>query len=421
MKDKLIIGLDVGSSAIRVAVGQILVNEDRSLDLSLIGAAEVRSEGISKASISSLEDAVSVISTALDQAERVIGLPIKEVYPNIGGTQVKVQDATGAIGVSRADKTIRHDDIERSIEAAKTYAQEPNYEIIHVLPTGFILDDQSDIKDPLGMQGVRLESKVKVIQGLANHSKNITQAIFRANVDIAEFVYTPLASAESVLSKKEKELGVCLINIGASTTSMAVYENGELVYATVFSMGSDHITSDLVYTLRTSFDVAEKLKRARGNANPKLFKNQDKINLSDFGSDSDEVIQVAFIAEVIEARIEEFFEKIEEKLKEIGRSGMLPAGIVLTGGGAKLPGITDVARKIFHLPAEVGDVKLKSSIPELIQDPVFSTAVGLVKWGYENEKEQGSYGSRFFGGQKINNVTSKISGSLKKIFKSFIP
>ena len=421
MKDKLIIGLDIGSSAIRVAVGQITTNEDKSLDLSLVGAAEVKSEGISKGSVSSLEDAVSVISTALDQAERVIGLPISEVYPNIGGAQVKVQDATGVIGVSRADKTIRAEDIERSIEAAKTYAQEPNYEIIHLLPTSFILDDQSDIKDPLGMQGVRLESQVKVIQGLANHSKNITQAIFRANVDIAEFVYTPLASAEAVLSKKEKDLGVCLINIGASTTSMAVYENGELVYATVLLMGSDHITSDLVYTLRTSFDVAEKLKRARGHANPKLFKSQDQINLSEFGADSDEVIKIPFIAEVIEARVEEFFEKIEEKLKEIGRSGMLPAGIVLTGGGAKLPGITEVARRIFHLPAEIGSVKIKSSVPELIQDPVFSTAVGLVKWGYENEKEYSSHSSGLFRGGKTNGVVLKISNSLKKIFKSFIP
>lgn len=421
MKGRLIVGLDIGSSAIRIVAGQVVPGPDSGTSLSLIGAAETKSEGISKASISSFEDAVSSISACLDQAERVIGIPIEDVYVSIGGTQITVQEAKGIVGVSRSDQTIRKEDVVRSIEAARTYAQIPNYEVIHVLPKSFSVDSQHDIKDPVGMQGIRLESEVKIIQGLSNHLRNITKAVFRTNVDIAELVYAPLAAAEAVMSKRDREQGVCVINIGATTTGMSVYEDGELVHAKTFLIGADHITSDLVYTLRTSFEVAERLKRARGHAKSQHFEKQETIDLRDYGAETSEEVQLAFVAEVIEARVEELFEKVEEELKTIERSGMLPAGIILTGGGAKLPGISEVARDIFHLPARASASQMESSIPELIQDASFSTAVGLVVWGYEAERQNDVTGGHGSSKRAVGGLVKKVSEPLKKIFKSFMP
>ncbi len=419
MKGQLIVGLDLGSSAIRIVAGQIMPEKGALGPITCIGAAETRSEGISKGNITSFEDVVSSISSCLDQAERVIGIPIEEVYVSIGGTQIKVEDSKGIIGVSRNDQTVRQEDIARSIEAAKACAQTPNYEAIHVLPKKFTVDSQTDIKDPVGMQGIRLESEVKIIQGLANHLRNITKAVFRTKVDIVELVYSPLAAAEAVMSKRAKEQGVCVIDLGATTTGMAVYEDNELAHANTFLIGSDHITSDLVYTLRTSFDVAERLKRARGNALPDDLKKEDMANLKDYGAETSEEVQLKFVSEVIEARVEEIFEKVEQELQSLERSGMLPAGIIITGGGAKLPGITEVARKVFHLPATVGASSIESSVPELVQDPAFAVAVGLVEWGYEAEKQEDS-GAGFSGG-KIGGLIDKASAPLKKIFESFMP
>lgn len=422
MKGRLITGLDLGSSAIRIAVGQVGMSAERQLELTLIGAAEVKSEGISKAGISSLEEAVSSISACLDQAERMVGVPLQDVYVAIGGTQINVQEAKGIIGVSRGDQDIRREDVARALEAARSYAQAPNHEILHVLPVGFAVDNQKDIKDPIGMQGIRLEANARVIQGLSNHLKNVTKTVFRTNVDISELVYAPLAASEAVVNKRQKDMGVCVVGLGASTTTMAVYENGELLHATTFLIGSDHITADIAITLRTSIEVAEKIKRTKGSAVPGNFSSQDTIDLKDYGSETQEIIELSFIAEVIEARLEEMLEKVEEELKSIDRSGLLPSGVVLTGGGSKLPGIVEVVKNILHLPASIGVPNIDSSIPELVKDPAFSTAVGLVVWGFEAEKQfdqpGGLYGRSL---KQAGGLVSKISEPIKKIFKSFMP
>lgn len=422
MKGRLITGLDLGSSAIRIAVGQVNMGPERQPQLNLIGAAETKSEGIAKAAISSLEDAVSSISACLDQAERMVGLPLQDVYVAIGGSQIMVQEAKGIIGVSRGDQDIRREDVARALEAARTYAQVPNYEILHVLPVSFAVDNQKDIKDPIGMQGIRLEANAKVIQGMSNHLKNITKTVFRTNVDIAELVYSPLAAAEAVTNKRQKDLGVCVVNMGAATTGMAVYENGELLHATTFLIGSDHITSDVAITLRTSIEVAEKLKRSKGHAQPSAFGKQDIVDLKDFGAETSEIIQLSFLAEVMEARLEEIFERVEDELKKIERSGLLPAGVVLTGGGSKLPGAVEIAKRVLHLPGSIGTTSLESSIPELVRDQGFSTAVGLVHWGYEAEK-QPDQGSGIYNKslKQASGAFSKISEPIKKIFKSFMP
>ncbi|MFA5185891.1 MAG: cell division protein FtsA [Patescibacteria group bacterium] len=424
MKERLIVGLDLGSSRIRLAVGQVGFSQDKHPSLNFIGAVEVQSQGISKGSVSSLEDAVSAISACLEQAERMVGMPFNEATVGIGGVAVSSQEARGVIGVSRSDGEIRPEDVARAIEAAKSFVNPANQEILHILPRSFSVDGQLGIKDPIGMQGIRLEVDALIVQGLSSHVKNLTKAVFRTGLDISYLVSAPLAAADAVTTPRQRELGVCVLNIGASTTGVAIYENGELLRNATLPIGADHITSDIAIGLRVSFEAAEKIKVLHGTANAEaLPKRGAEIDLVDYGVDQNETVPLRYIAEIIEARVEEIFEKVDIELKKIGREGMLPAGIVLTGGGAKLPGMVEVGKRVLRLPCAYGATSAPSSMPELIQDPCYSTAVGLVLWTYENERREGGAGKINMSGMgmKGGELLGKIGNPIKKIFKSFIP
>ncbi|HLC90121.1 MAG TPA: cell division protein FtsA, partial [Patescibacteria group bacterium] len=221
----LIAGLDVGSTMIRLAVGQLAAGAEK---IHIIGSAEVPAEGISKGIISSLEDAVSSVSACLEKAERMIGVPIQNVWVGISGAHIISQESRGVVAVARADGEISEDDVERSIEAARTVATPPNYEILHVIPKSFTVDGQPGIKDPLGMTGVRIEVETQIIQGLSSQIKNLTKAVYRTGLNIEDLVLSILATSEAVLTSRQKELGVAVVNIGGSTTSLAVFEEGDI-------------------------------------------------------------------------------------------------------------------------------------------------------------------------------------------------
>jgi cell division protein FtsA len=425
MKERLLVGLDVGTSHIRLVAGQLGLSQDRRLSLNIIGAAEVQSQGMARGAVSSLEDAVSSISACLEQAERVLGVPLADATVGIGGTFISSQEARGVIGVSRTDGEIRAEDVARVIEAARAYVNPANQEILHVLPRSFSVDGQQGIKDPVGMQGIRLEVDALIIQGLSSHVRNYTKAVFRTGLDISELVYLPLAVSEAVTQSRQRELGVCVVCIGASTTGIAVYENGELLRAVTLPIGADHITSDLAIGLRVSLETAERLKRVHGMAFADAIpKRAAEVDLLEFGADGNELVSPRLIAEIIEARVEEIFEKVEAELKRIDREGLLPAGIVLSGGGAKLPGMVEVAKRVLRLPCSIGQVNLPSSMPEVLQDTAFSTALGLVMWSFENERrEESGSSSRSMKtmSSKGGELMGKIGNPIKKIFKSFIP
>lgn len=412
VQEQIVTGLDIGSTMIRVVVGQRNENDDR---VHILGIAESPSEGISKGVINSIEDAVSSISTCLEKAERMTGIPIERAYVGISGAHIISQDSHGVIAVAKADGEIKEDDVERAIEAAQTVATPPNYEILHVIPRSFTVDSQRGIKDPISMTGIRLEVDAQIILGLFSQIKNLTKCVYRTSVDIDDLVLGVLASAECILTKRQKELGVAILNIGGSTSSLLVLEEGDVIHTAVLPIGSGHITNDIAIGLRTSIDVAEKVKLEYGSSLPKEINKRDEIDLSEVSPQESGRVSQKHVAEIIEARLEEIFNMVEKELKTINRSGLLPAGVILTGGGSKLPGIVETAKSIFKLPCHIGYPLEVITAIDKINDPTFTTAIGLVMWGSALNSKTARISMKGFSSVK------EVTGKMKKWFKSLMP
>lgn len=422
MKENIIAGLDIGSTAIRLVVGQKTQSEAGE-NLQILGAVSVPAEGINRGVVNGIDDATSAISSCLEKAERLIGVEVKSVWVGVNGYNLKCENSRGVVAVARSDNEITEDDVERAIEAAQALSVPPNYEILHVIPVKFMVDNQEDITDPVGMTGVRLEIETLIILGLSSQIKNLTKAIYRTGLDIEDLVLSPLAASEVVIAKKQKELGSALINIGSSTTSLAIFEEGELLHAAVIPIGSEHITADVAIGLRCPINLADRVKLDHGSANPDQFSKKDEVDIGELAADEElgdgeMVISKKYVAEIIEARVEEIFEKVDDELKKIDRSGMLPAGAFLIGGGAKLRDLVDVAKNKLRLPVCLGTNKLLPLSIDKVNDPSYLTALGLVTWGNQltnkgkRHVDFGKIGEDVFGG-----VAKKIADA----FKNLIP
>ena len=398
---------------IRIVVGQRQSGE-RAAGLTILGAVEVPSQGISKGSVTSIDDAVASISKCLEHAERMTGQPLQSAWVGLGGTHVIAQESKGVVGVARSDGEIREEDVERAIQAARTVATPSNHEILHVIPKCYTVDGQRGVKDPVGMTGIRLEVDALIIQGLTSQIKNITKAVYRTGLNIDDLVFSILATGEAVLSQKQKELGSVVVNIGAQTTSIIVYEEGDVTHVAVLAVGADHITSDIAIGLRTSIDVAEKIKLAYGTALVSQAERGRKISVSEFGALGDETCTHTFLAEVVHARVEEIFEKVDEELAKIDRSGLLPAGVFLTGGGSKLPGMASVAKQVLRLPVALGTpLGVSSAVPQ-VNDVAFATVIGLMKWADEGDIHgHGSVGQFLNRLKSVNQIGDWVKGLVK--------
>jgi cell division protein FtsA len=420
MKDNIIAGLDIGSTAIRLVVGQRKGAEN---ELQIIGAVSVPSQGINKGAVKSIEDVTSSVSACLEKAERLVGVPVNSVWVSINSPFIKCEKSRGVVAVGKSDGEISQDDIERALEAARALSVPPNYEILHVIPVKFTVDNQEDIKDPIGMTGVRLEVETLIIQGLSSQIKNLTKAIFRTGLDIEDLVLSPLAAAEAVIGPKQKELGAALVNIGSSTTSLAVFEEGELLHTAVIPIGSEHITADIAIGLRCPINLADRIKIEFGSADPENIGKKDDIDIAEIAKEENaegeiKTVNRKYLAEIIEARVEEIFNKIDTELKKIDRSGMLPGGIFLIGGGTKLENITEIAKKQLRLPVCIGSNKNIHSIIDKVNDVELLNALGLVVWGNQVLGQGSSgFGSKFKGKEKINKGIEKV----KNWFSSLVP
>jgi len=421
MKENIIAGLDIGSTSIRLVVGQKGKGGEGE-SLKIIGAISVPAEGINKGAVKSIEDVTSSISACLEKAERLVGVPIEGVWVSINSPHIKCEKSRGVVAVGRSDGEISQDDIERALEAARALTVPPNYEILHVIPINFTVDNQEEIKDPVGMTGVRLEVETLIIQGLTSQIKNLTKAIFRTGLDIEDLVLSPLAAAEAVIGAKQKELGSALINIGSSTTSLAIFEEGELLHTAVIPIGSEHITADIAIGLRCPINLAERIKIEHGSAKPENFSKKDEIDISELAKEEDadeevKTIKKKYLAEIIEARVEEIFEKVDEEFKKIERSGMLPGGVFLIGGGTKLNDMVDIAKKKLRLPACLGANKNVEAVIDKVNETEFLNALGLVVWGGHVFDSAQGLGLKFPGGAVVNKTIEKI----KKWVQSLIP
>ena len=415
-KNEIICGLDVGSANIRAVIGQRVV-QDGETRTHVIGVAENPSEGVNKGIVTSIEDAVSSISEALEKVERIVGLPIDRAVVNINGTHIQSAESHGVVAVAKADGEIKEDDVARVVEAAQAIATPPNYEIMHIVPKNFTVDSQQGIKDPIGMTGIKLEVDVQIILGLSSQIKNLTKCIYRTGVDIEDLVLSGLASSESVLTKRQKDLGVVLLDVGATTTNLVVFEEGDMIHNAILPIGAGHITNDIAIGLRTSIEVAEKIKIEYGTAVASTVPKREEINLNQLDEKESAFISRHHVAEIIEARLEEIFAIANDELKKIERNGLLPAGVVIVGGGAKLDNITEIAKEVFQLPVFVGLPENMPITVDKVMSPDYACSLGLVLWGFS--VDESIHGGRI-SLPKFSSV-SDVTGKMKKWFKTLMP
>lgn len=404
-----ITGLDVGTDQITAVIGH--KTEEGVIDIMGLGSSQ--SAGLRRGVVIDVEETITAVSDALSKAEKMAGVTSELVYIGIGGAHIKSSNSKGVIAVSRADGEITEEDISRVIEAARAVSVPANREIIHVIPRNFIVDSQEGIHDPVGMTGVRLEVEAHVISGSTPVIKNLSKCIYQAGLDIAELIFSPLAASGILLSKQQKEVGVALIDLGAATCDLAVFEEGDILHSAVIPLGSSHITNDIAIGLRTSIDNAEKIKIESGFAVPDEVSEEEEIDISKIDPSEKEKPSKKYVAEIISARLTEIFNHVSEELRKIERSENLPAGVVFCGGGAKLKGLTSAAKEELKLPAQTGKPVIEiSGLIDKINDPRFSTAIGLMVWGINADGEVTPQ-------SKINitKTTSKIRGW----FKNFLP
>lgn len=400
-KQYIINALDIGSGSIKLLT---VSKKPGEADFEILSHNQRASLGIRKGVVIDVPKVAEIISSLKEKAEQDCGRRIDNVYASIGGGHIFCTSSRGLVSVSRADQKISEEDIARVLQAAQAISLPSNKEIIEVFPKEFIVDGEGGVREAIGMEGVRLEAETLILGGFSPYLKNSSQSILNSGLQINYLFPDPLASARAVLTPREKELGVCVLDIGAGTTGLAVFEEGNLIHTAVFPIGSGHITSDIAICLKTDIDTAEKIKLEFGSCLA-FSKEKKKIKIE---GEEPLVFSKKALTDIIEARVSEIFAISNKELKKISRQRLLPAGIVLTGGGAKLPGIRELTKKELKLPCRIGVSQVS---PAFQEDPSLSTLYGLILEGADLEEEQGNFPSHGKG----------IKNKLKKIFRVFIP
>ena len=426
-KQTSLTAIDIGSSKITTVIAVPSMEEDK---INVIGVATVESRGLRKSQVVDIEEAIGAITKSVEAAERMAGFSISSALISVGGTQIESQNSKGLVAVSNPEGEIVQEDVDRVIEAARAVSLPSAREIMHVIPRDFIVDAQTGVKDPLGMTGVRLEVETHIITGSAPANRNLMKCINELGVDVSGLVFSGLAAAESNLTETEQELGVCLVDIGGGTTSLAVYFDGALSYSAVLPVGAKNITNDLAIGLRVSLSSAEKIKLhlSSKHALPhpeKEKKNPDKVDLTVLGLEDDlKSASYKMMADgIIRPRLNEIFSMVGGELNKSGFAGQTPAGIVLTGGGALTVGVIDACKRTLSLPVRAGEPSGLNGLIDEISSPQYAVAQGLLKYAWKNSLSSAGQGKRF---QRFDRFMPKIpmKGAFNKIaniVKSFLP
>ena len=382
-RQRTITGIDIGNSQVKIVVASI---GGDNLRPAVIGWGSAVSNGLRRGVVVDMEETIENVRSALQRAEAMAGFPIKKAYLAVSGLHINTQTSRGVIAVSRADNEISQNDIDRVIKAASVVSLPPNREIVHVIPKNFVVDGTEYVKHPLGMKGVRLEADVMIVDGLSPYLRNIVKCVNENNIEVSGLVYAPLASALSVLDKNQKEYGVVNIDFGGGTSSMTVFEEADLLHSSILPIGSRHITNDLAVMLRTSIDVAERIKIDYGStSDAEDMRRRGEIDLSELVGERDYIIPKKQLIKVIDARAHELLDIVSNELKKVSKSGILPAGIVLSGGGVNLPGLAVLAKERLRLPVKVARSVHFEGMAEVVDDPAFSVATGAILWGMDVE------------------------------------
>ncbi len=385
-KSKPLVAVDIGSTKVVTLVGYKTGEET----FDIIGKGEVSCDAMRKGSISEVETAISALSESIEEAERMSGIPINECTVGIGGSHIESTNSKGVIAISNPEGEIGENDIERAIEAARAISQPTNREIIHVLPCSYLVDGQEGIRNPIGMSGIRLEVSTHVISGSSPAIKNLTKTVSQAGLNLSDIVFNGLADASILLTQKDKDIGVVLVDIGGETTDIIVFEDGDIIHSAVVPVGSAHITHDIAIGLKTSVDLAEKVKLKHGSTESKKGIENEMIDLNEFDNGEEQTANKKYLTEITEARASEILNLVRDELKKIDRDGMLPAGLILTGGGSKLNGIVNLSKEVVRLPAKIGRPTIEvTGLVDQIDDPSYSNALGLIVWASEHDHQRG--------------------------------
>jgi cell division protein FtsA len=372
-----LVGLDLGTSKVAVVIAEA----DEYGQLSIDGVAEVPAEGLRRGVVVNIEKTVHAIQTAMVTAERMAGARGEGVIASLAGPHINSQNSRGVVAVSRQDREIDDEDVERVVEASRAISVASDRQVIHVLPRTFTVDGQEGVKEATGMTGHRLEVETHIVTGSQTAVQNVIKCVHQAGFDVDDVVSQGLASGEGVLSSNEVDLGVCLIDIGAGTTDVVVYNEGSALHYAVLPLGGSHVTNDIAIGLRTTLLEAETLKLNYGHTLPQVIPAEERIDIRQVGGDRLQPTSRRFVAEIIGPRMREIFELAREEVRRSGYEGLLPAGVVVTGGGARLMGTTDAAQAVFDSAVRLGLPIGIGGLADRVAGPSHATAVGLVKWG----------------------------------------
>jgi len=376
----LIVGLDIGTSKVAAIVGE--VNEDGEIEV--IGIGTHPSRGLKKGVVINLETTVQSIQRAIEEAELMAGCRIHSVYAGIAGSHISSMNSHGIVAIK--DKEVTQSDVDRVIDSARAVAIPADQKILHILPQEFVIDRQEGIKEPIGMSGIRLEARVHIVTGAVSAAQNIVKCIRRCGLEVEDIILEQLASCSAVLTEDEKDLGVCLVDIGGGTTDIAVFTDGAIRHTAVIPIAGDQVTNDIAVALRTPTQHAEEIKIKHACALTQLANLDDTIEVSSIGDRPTRQISRLNLAEIVEPRYEELLLLVQAELRRSGFEDLIAAGIVLSGGSAKVEGLVDLAEEIFHMPVRLGTPQYVSGLNDVVRNPIYATGVGLLLFGRQHNR-----------------------------------
>lgn len=393
----LIVGLDIGTSKVVAIVGEITSDDD----VDIIGLGSSRSRGLKKGVVVNIESTVQSIQRAVEEAELMAGCEIHSVYAGIAGSHIRSLNSHGIVAIR--DNEVALGDVDRVIDAARAVAIPADQKILHILPQEFVIDNQEGVKEPVGMSGVRLEAKVHMVTGAVSAAQNIIKCVRRCGLEVDDIILEQLASSYAVLTEDEKDLGVCLVDIGGGTTDIAVFTEGAIHHTAVIPIAGDQVTNDIAVALRTPTQHAEDIKVQYACALTQLANSDETIEVPSVGDRPARRLARQTLAEVVEPRYEELFTLVQSELRRSGFEDMIAAGIVLTGGSSKMEGVVELAEEIFHMPVRVGVPQGVTGLSDVVRNPIYSTGVGLLLFGHKNVNE--------------NIAPIRLGGGFKNVFE----